>query len=178
MKPTESEQSLNNSKVLANTVKPVSQSTSNEFEKWRYFVGVGGQDKDRMITISTWLLAFGAAILGYIVTKGIDYGGILSLKQPLEVFFLSSVGIFICVITGYVISRFADHANRHWWIADRILEKIPDVHLYEEECKKTFGPARRSQNGWAPIFKVFMSFDVTLGLIFVFCFVAAVISKR
>ena len=35
------------------------------FEAWKYYEGVGGADKDRMIQIVTWLLGFSAAIIGF-----------------------------------------------------------------------------------------------------------------
>ena len=46
------------------------------YDLWKYCEEVGGKDKDRMVTIVTWLLAFAIAILGYIIIKEIDFNSI------------------------------------------------------------------------------------------------------
>jgi len=61
---------------MVNETPSTSEKPTNEkFEiqhyiaLWQHYEDRGGSDKDRMVTVVTWLLAFAAVILGFIATK-------------------------------------------------------------------------------------------------------------
>ena len=45
------------------------RSLDHDLQVWKYFAGMGGTDKNTMITTVSWLLAFSATAIGYIVTN-------------------------------------------------------------------------------------------------------------
>ncbi len=101
---------------------------------WKYCEDVGGKDKDRMVTISTWLLAFGVAIHAYIFTKGFQFEP-FSIKEckGIQVILPALVGMVICVIAGYLICAYSAYANRYWYMAEWLEEnKIDGLSEFHE----------------------------------------------
>ncbi len=102
---------------------------------WKYCEDVGGKDKDRMVTISTWLLAFGVAIHAYIFTKGFQFES-FSIKEckGIQVILPALVGMVICVIAGYLIYAYSAYANRYWYMAEWLKkEKIDGLDFHDRE---------------------------------------------
>ena len=44
-------------------------TTKLAFEVWKYYGGIGGDDKDKMIQIVTWLLGFSSLIIGFLCQR-------------------------------------------------------------------------------------------------------------
>ena len=99
------------------------------FERWKHFESKGGSDKDRMVTIVNWLLAFAVTILAYITTKEIfDWEKLCTEPEKLsDAFIFSLAGIFICGNAFYLVSAFAAYANQNWYIADKYADKINNL---------------------------------------------------
>jgi amino acid transporter len=129
----------------------------DNIDLWKYFESIGGGDKDRMITIVTWLLAFATALLAYIATKDIDLTR-LKVKNPREAIAFAVLGLFICAISGYVIYALAEHADRNWERASIYRTKIPGL-------SELFPKA--SESKFPLIFRVFFGFVASLLLCFV-----------
>ena len=45
------------------------RESEQDLELWKHHASFGGEDKNRMVIVSTWLLGGSAAILWYIWTK-------------------------------------------------------------------------------------------------------------
>lgn len=92
-------------------VKPDADlSDDHAIQAWQCFANIGGNDKDRMITTSTWLLAFSGTILGYRLTEG------WSLASAL----LTGLGILVSALAAVVTLVYGGYANRAWAKADAI----------------------------------------------------------
>ena len=163
------------------------------FQAWQYFASVGGNDKDRMVTASTWLLAFSGAIIGYSVTEGWrsgKYGAII---------ILAILGMMVSVLSGCVTLMYCGYANRNWAMADVIADLkgwhdlVPErrsrvsVRLEEKrqtgtpiwpakwanELSKAEDPLRRL----APIFRWFFWFSVASFILQISLLGAAIVTK-
>src|SRR5215211_5465486 len=65
-----------------NILIPTSETSSKHYvELWRHFEEQGAKNKDHMITLVTWLLAFVAAIIGFVTTQYVDFDNIC-IKNP------------------------------------------------------------------------------------------------
>ena len=164
------------------------ESTPQEiFELWKHFESVGGNDKDRMVSIVTWLLAFAAAVLAYIGTKDINFES-WSVENPIEAVFFSILGMFICAVSGFLVYAFGVHANRYWYRADLLINCIPDLRdfflesedlpiwgrrKYYRKFIKKVGHSHDPKEGLALVFKVFLWFT---GFLFYFFLLIIVLS--
>ncbi len=82
------------------------------FEAWKYYGGIGGADKNRMIQIVTWLLGFSAAIIGFYASG--------KLTEPVGNVLLIGIGILVSILAAFVALLYGGYAARNWSIADRI----------------------------------------------------------
>jgi hypothetical protein len=92
------------------------RSSAQDLELWKHHASFGGEDKNRMVTITTWLLGFSAAIFWYAVTK-------LPLSNSgdaLRIILISILGISISVFAAYISLLFSGYANQNWEKADEI----------------------------------------------------------
>lgn len=139
------------------------------FNLWLRFEEAGGTDKNRMISLSTWLLAFIAGIMGYIFTHN---GSIvhLSIDNPNELMAPSIAGLFIALLVMNVVKGFSFYANFNWACADEIakehLEGIMPVKgkVLEKMKRKTHDPYTEM----APIFRTFYRVARGLAILFIF----------
>lgn len=122
-------------------------------ELWRHFAGTGASDKNTMVTVASWLLAFSATIIGYIVTQ-LFKGDSFDFIQPWKAFSLAVLGAVISFVAGYVVLLYAGYANRNWARADDIAlkcgwgELLPDNSKAGQEPDKAFGLPRFAV-GWS-----------------------------
>ena len=115
-----------------------SNKNSNEaiyFERWKHFDSIAGSDKDRMVTIVNWLLAFAVAILAYIAKETFNWKE-FCLTSPEEALFFSIAGICICVNAFYLVSAFGAYANNNWYIAGEYANRIPYLIDYKTLKKR------------------------------------------
>jgi hypothetical protein len=101
------------------------------FEAWKHYGTIGGSDKDRMITIVTWLLGFSAAIIGLQAT------GELSDSR------VAIFGLLVSLVAAYVSLLYGAYASWNWAIADEIAE----AYKWQELSPK-HDPVRSSDSGW------------------------------
>jgi hypothetical protein len=89
-------------------------STDEAMRMWKHFADIGGNDKDRMVAMSTWLLGFSSAILWFAVTQGLPF------KSHLASIIVSILGLIPSALTVYVTLMYGGYANRNWSHADAI----------------------------------------------------------
>ncbi len=102
-------------------------------ELWKYCEEVAGRDKDRMVTISTWLLAFAVAIHAFILTKQMKFSLLsINIDGNMQVIVLAVAGIITCWIAKHLIYAFSAYANRYWFMADWLkknkIEGLSEFH--------------------------------------------------
>jgi hypothetical protein len=97
---------------------------------WQYFDSVGGTDKNRMVTVSTWLLTFSGGILGYAITQGLK--GCHDWESAL----LAILGLLISVFSAQITLLYGGYANRNWERADAIARINGWCDLLPEESSR------------------------------------------
>ncbi|HWB41310.1 MAG TPA: hypothetical protein VG500_08635 [Gemmatimonadales bacterium] len=78
------------------------RTEEQDLELWKHFAGFGGEDKNRMVTIASWLLGFSAALLAFAAQRLVDpeackatdhkAAGIWRRDQPLVLQLRDSLG--------------------------------------------------------------------------------------
>jgi hypothetical protein len=123
-----------------------------KFEVWKHYAATGGADKDWMIQIVTWLLAFSAGIIGFYATG--------ELRK--EAFVLILLGILISFVAAATSLLYGAYAAWNWAIADQIAKKYkwkeqePDYNPFEgSKVSWVVRLAKPCQNRIAPIFWLF-----------------------
>ena len=111
---------------MAQTESIVNNLNSNQastnaqaLDLWRHFAGLGGADKNTMVTVTSWLLTFSATIIGYIVTQLVKPNSFV-FAEPWKVFGLAILGSLISFVAGYVALLYGGYAKRNWAKADEI----------------------------------------------------------
>ena len=94
------------------------------FEAWKHFANIGGGDKDRMITISTWLLGFSAGIVVFSFSEKLN-----TTTAPLVPILLPIVGLIISFISGIISLMYGGYANWNWAKADQIANDYKWIRL-------------------------------------------------
>ena len=158
--------------------------TENQaLELWRHYAGVGGADKNTMVTIASLLLTFSATIIGYTVSKLFEYN---SLTERWTAITLSILGIVVSWLAGYIAVLYGGYAMRNWAEADRIARdrqlkdrQWKDLVAYdlEDTRNKEVGKVPRLAalaRRWSrptnhttevpPVFKVFAGLGLVAGL--------------
>lgn len=87
-------------------------SKVDELEVWKYYGGIGGADKDRMIQIVTWLLGISGGIIGFYATG--------QLKEHLSTVLLISLGGLLSGLAAVTALMYGGYALWNWAIADQI----------------------------------------------------------
>lgn len=120
----------------ANTDAALGPTVTSYYELWRFFEDRGGLDKERMITMVTWLLAFAAVVLGYIATNPIVFSGPRACaEQPVQLAIFSAIGVAICLFTTKLINEFATHARSNFIKTDYCKARIFNL---DETLKSEF----------------------------------------
>jgi hypothetical protein len=149
------------------------RSPDQDLELWKHFAGMGGTDKNTMVTIVSWLLAFAAAAIGYIVTdKDLIGYTIPRISHPVRMMTVSSLGLLVSAVAGYVTLLYGGYANRNWAKADDIADRrgwcdLLPGDLGDRNSKKRQKSSRLNNVAWhwarpcypdaelAPVFKVY-----------------------
>lgn len=99
---------------------PSRWSDDQAIELWKYFGGVGAQDKNTMVTVGSFLLGFSAALMGIIVDKGVLEFETLSIGQPGKAIPFAMLGIVISCVAAYISLLYGGYSNRNWAKANAI----------------------------------------------------------
>lgn len=144
-----------------------------DLELWKHHASFGGEDKNRMVIVSTWLLGGSAAILWYIWTKLICFDP-LGFEEPLRAMGATILGLLLSALAAYVTLVYGGYSNRNWEKAEQIAYRrgwndllptqtdTPSTGL-NEIARKWARPCK-PESELAPIFIVFF---VSAGLLFV-----------
>lgn len=98
---------------------PTQWSEDQAIELWKYFGGVGAQDKNTMVTVESLLLGFSAAIIGYLGGELLSFHP-LSVTDAYKAICLAVLGIMISCVAGYVSLLYGGYSNWNWAKADAI----------------------------------------------------------
>jgi hypothetical protein len=88
-------------------------------ELWQHFADVGREDKNTMVTVTSWLLTFSATIIGYIVTNLAQFNS-FAFTEPPKVFGLTLLGAAISLVAMYVALLYGGYTKTNWAKADEI----------------------------------------------------------
>jgi hypothetical protein len=100
---------------------------AHDLEIWKYYGAIGGADKDRMIQIVSWLLAFSSAILGAYAS-----GKLVVFRATIMLLIL---GMLLSLLAAFTALLYGGYATWNWSIADRIAEQ-----QYWEKQKPKYDP--------------------------------------
>ncbi len=120
-------------------------------ESWKYYASAGGSDKQTMVSITVWLLAFSAATTGYIVANDLIKFSLtksncaVSISIPIlniwasfeqanqiKLVIIAIVGFFFSFIALIVVLLYAGYATQNWDKADEIAVKYCFYDLLPE----------------------------------------------
>lgn len=154
-----------------------------DLEVWKHFAGMGGTDKNTMITTVSWLLAFAATAIGYIVVDSQMFEpASAGVQHPARVRVVSLLGILLSAFAAYLVILYGGYSNRNWAKADEVARKhkwwdltpegSPVKMTPERGCKPdrlavvAWGRARPCypQTELAPVFKIFFVLALLAGL--------------
>ncbi len=99
-------------------------------EVWQYYGGIGGDDKNKMIQIVTWLLGFSSLIIGFYASG--------KLVEPVATVLLIVLGMVVSFLAAFTALLYGGYATWNWAIADRIAqnykwrEQTPDYNPVEK----------------------------------------------
>lgn len=148
---------------------------------WKHFAVTGGADKDRMVTITIWILGFSAALLGYLAINLIDYSAV-AVKEPGMTRVLSCLGVLVSAFGARIVLLYAGYTNWNWAKADSLASQLKTKFGIREllppgqNCKvfpePTTGPVSWPPiDELLPIFKWFLIAAVSLSIVHVTAFV-------
>src|SRR5438128_2068543 len=81
-----------------------------DLELWKHFATFGGEDKNIMVAVVSWILGFSATIIGYIVTELLEYNWAW-FTNPLKTFVIALLGGVASYAAGYVALLYGGYAN-------------------------------------------------------------------
>lgn len=87
------------------------------FEAWKYYGGIGGADKNTMITIVTWLLTASITIVGAYATD--------AFKNAYAKIVLAALGILVSGLATVIAVLYGGYSMRNWAMADSIANRLP-----------------------------------------------------
>ena len=132
---------------------------------WKHFEAAGGSDKDRMVTIASWMLAFAIGIVGYVITQKWP----IAAKDGFTTGWLAALGLLVCAIAMVVIVIFGRAARRLWRLAD---ELVTNTNFAKFAYRKPRYDPKSSH--MAPIFNIFMVIDLLVAVMLITIVVKAI----
>jgi hypothetical protein len=130
------------------------RTVDQDLELWKHHASTGGKDKDRMVTIASWLLGFSAVILWYIVTNLI-VSKTLELREPKIAILTAVLGIGVSILALYISLLYGGYSNQNWGKADKIAccrkwcDLLPSTEpspRHDDRHKAEAEPTREQQN--------------------------------
>lgn len=146
---------------------------NDDLDLWKHYASFGGEDKNRMVTISTWLMGGSAAILWHIWTRLICLEP-FNVEEPAKTIGAAILGALLSVLAGYVSLVYGGYSNRNWEKADQIARKRGWTDLLPSRDKvsgyRLNAIAKRWARPCAPeteLAPIFIVFFISAGLLFV-----------
>jgi hypothetical protein len=104
------------------------RSEELDLELWKHHANFGGEDKNRMVTIASWLLVGSAGMLAYswenLSFENINIWEIKniaeSIRDPVKALGFAILGLGVSILAAYISLLYGGYANRNWEKADRI----------------------------------------------------------
>lgn len=154
-------------------------SRDDALEIWKCYADAGGKDKERMVTISTWFLAFSATIIGYIAVNHLEFGP-FRIVNPGKAAVVAGMGFIVSAIGAFVVLLYAGYSNRNWWKADEIARHYGLEDLLPNALPVNLRPRildwlskyREPRTQLAPVFWLFLIVAICsmlLDLVFIIC---------
>jgi hypothetical protein len=154
------------------------RAVEHDLELWKHYAAIGGEDKNRMATIASWLLGFSAAIHWGVAAHLAGTGEVL-FDNIRYVRMTSSVGIVIAITAAYVSLLYGGYSNQNWQRADEIatsrkwLDLVPDYSRKQtwslnrllDSIAKSLARPCDPQRRLAPVFIAFFLLAVASMLI-------------
>jgi hypothetical protein len=120
---------LKSTEMLLENLKPKVIEKAEYIKLWQYFSDRADMLKEKLWTISTWLLVLASGIIGFTLKEEfIVLGPELSAPAPWSAFVLSLIGMLICAFGFLVILDYGEHIRGNWDRANRLKEKIVPLH--------------------------------------------------
>ena len=130
------------------------------FELWQHFEHHGDIDKGRMITVVTWFLGLGLAILGYVATEHLGFTSSICVVNGNRAGMFSAFGLVISVFAAGMVLFFARHATTSFEKAGECAKKLPQDLVQIIDSRKQrfdacgeFGQQRSKKSPISWIFK-------------------------
>jgi hypothetical protein len=102
------------------------RSKELDLELWTHYSSFGGQDKNTMVTIASWLLGGSAVMLTYIwnnlISPNSDIKSIWYISQPVKALGFAILGMCVSILAAYISLLYGGYANWNWEKAKRIAE--------------------------------------------------------
>jgi hypothetical protein len=96
---------------------PLQSGALDWIDVWEHFAQTGGNDKDRMVNICSWLLAFSVALASLAFVQEV-HPHLLSKRWTFTV--LAVFGLLTSLTSGLVALIYGGYANWNWAKADQI----------------------------------------------------------
>ncbi|GJM35872.1 MAG: hypothetical protein DHS20C18_48730 [Saprospiraceae bacterium] len=120
----------------------------DHLDLWKYFQDHADHIKERLWTLTAWLLALLTGLLGFITKNGMQFGAdrIVDgqvkpfVTDPVLVCVLSILGLILCGYMYLLQDAYGNHILSNWEKANRILAKYPDLKeivLGDQKLKPT-----------------------------------------
>lgn len=103
---------------IETSIAPTGRSIDQDLELWKHHASFGGEDKNRMVTISTFLLGAAGALFWFIFTQRTS--GILELNGPAQVLVAAILGVAASGLAAYMSLLYGGYSNLNWEKADEI----------------------------------------------------------
>lgn len=102
---------------------------SDYLELWKHHAAFGGEDKNRMVAVTTFVLGFSAAVLGIVASMPVEEGSWVAFQEPRRAIVFSALGTIVSGIAAYTVLLYAGYSNQNWRKADLIAAKQPWGYL-------------------------------------------------
>ena len=157
---------------------------------WNNFAAAGSADKDKMVTIASWILGLSVAADGYLMSKWAHM-----FHGAIEFFVIPLVVMLACLVTLFVVFVYAGYSNRNWAKANELARCAGvEVLLLDNEAPELKDDSLRfltrlalrmskrlskpydARTGMAPVFWLFLVLAIALFVTNLFLFSMAFLS--
>ncbi len=140
-----------------------------DLELWKHHASFGGEDKNRMVTICTFLLGATGTLLWFILTQGTT--GELEFSSPKQVLVAALLGVAASTLAAYMALLYGGYSNLNWEKADQIAKARGWTDLVPNNNQRIVGSGL---NGFAKRRARPCQPEQTLAPVFVWFFVIAI----